>query len=276
MSQSPTSTTVSIPDCTSSVLRPNVPSLARRSLAICALVVLIEMGGSASSADVKPATQRFEMCYRGEFEANTSRVHSVTAQFSSTSVGPTYATGTYEPAGSILLEYTEWGIPDVTFGFNHSCLIDTNGDFYCGLEGPCGVGTVKVHFNLDRSIIVYTRNAALATRGRKSLLIGGEDNSAMSGLYKLKGTLMKGSLCSPEKETTTITVRRGDIGEEVFQIESFLSKLGFFHGIPDRVFDGTTAEATKTFQISRGLEVTGIVDSNTYVFLAAVAIRSGC
>lgn len=253
--------------------------VARRHLTACPsvgfMIALIALCGDAMATDSAPTAERFEMCYKAEFEAHANPVHSITVQFSPNTSGPFYSEG-YEAAGSMLLEYTEWGIPNVSFGFEKSCGVDSSGDFRCGFEGPCGAGTVFVHFRSDQSIIVYTGNATIASRGRKSLLIGGESFSTISGLYKLNGTPLRQSLCSPDKEITEIRTGRGDVDEEVLQIETLLSKLGFFQGIPDRVFDGTTAEATKKFQISRGLEATGIVDSNTYVFLVAVASNPPC
>jgi peptidoglycan DL-endopeptidase CwlO len=56
----------------------------------------------------------------------------------------------------------------------------------------------------------------------------------------------------------------GDWGEEVAQIQSQLSALGYSTGAADGDFGAATVAAVKAFQKDRGLEADGVVGPSTY------------
>ncbi|MDI6605350.1 MAG: LysM peptidoglycan-binding domain-containing protein [Thermoanaerobacteraceae bacterium] len=60
------------------------------------------------------------------------------------------------------------------------------------------------------------------------------------------------------------TLKLGDTGPFVVNLQSRLKSLGFYKGTVDGIFGTKTEEAVKEYQKSRGLTATGIVDSNTW------------
>jgi 3D (Asp-Asp-Asp) domain-containing protein len=63
----------------------------------------------------------------------------------------------------------------------------------------------------------------------------------------------------------------GTRGDDVRAIQKFLADGGFYAGEIDGVFGPVTAKAVKEFQRSNSLQITGIVDKETFTYLARLA-----
>lgn len=72
----------------------------------------------------------------------------------------------------------------------------------------------------------------------------------------------------PKKKTS---LRRGDVGEEVKQLQTKLNELGFDCGTPDGKFGPATEKAVIAFQTERGLDKDGICGPKTKKELDAFA-----
>lgn len=59
------------------------------------------------------------------------------------------------------------------------------------------------------------------------------------------------------------TISRGNSGNDVYELQQYLIKLGYDCGNPDGYFGSTTAAAVKVFQKATSLMVDGIVGKNT-------------
>jgi len=59
-------------------------------------------------------------------------------------------------------------------------------------------------------------------------------------------------------------MQEGDCGQEVAQVQSQLSALGYSTGAADGDFGAATVAAVKAFQKDRGLEADGVIGSSTY------------
>lgn len=73
---------------------------------------------------------------------------------------------------------------------------------------------------------------------------------------------------TPEVGTTRRTLRRGDRGPEVEELQRLLTRCGF-PATADGIFGPGTEQAVKSFQSSRGLTVDGIVGQQTWNALGA-------
>ena len=60
------------------------------------------------------------------------------------------------------------------------------------------------------------------------------------------------------------TLRRGDSGEDVRDVQRILNALQFGSLALDGIFGSATEAAVKSYQTSRGLSADGIVGSNTW------------
>lgn len=71
----------------------------------------------------------------------------------------------------------------------------------------------------------------------------------------------------PEQAPLAIGTR----GDDVRAIQKFLADGGFYAGEIDGVFGPVTAKAVKEFQRNNSLQITGIVDKETFTYLARLA-----
>ncbi|WP_425061253.1 hypothetical protein SCACP_20410 [Sporomusa carbonis] len=60
-------------------------------------------------------------------------------------------------------------------------------------------------------------------------------------------------------------------GDDVRMVQKFLAEAGFYAGDIDGVFGPVTARAVKEFQISNNLNANGVVDKETFMYLARLA-----
>jgi N-acetylmuramoyl-L-alanine amidase len=63
----------------------------------------------------------------------------------------------------------------------------------------------------------------------------------------------------------------GDSGDAVRELQQLLTKSGNYNGDIDGDFDALTGSAVRSFQQKTGLEVTGIVDDQTWSSLREAA-----
>lgn len=76
-----------------------------------------------------------------------------------------------------------------------------------------------------------------------------------------------GTTLSENKNTSASSyhpLKKGDRGEEVVRLQNRLNELGYSVGTADGDFGNKTKVAVETFQQDHGLEVTGIVDEETF------------
>lgn len=73
--------------------------------------------------------------------------------------------------------------------------------------------------------------------------------------------------CSVSLYASAQSLREGDSGEDVREVQSRLYSLGYLSGDVDGDFGSATAEAVRKFQSDRGLEADGIVGAQTYYAL---------
>lgn len=70
-----------------------------------------------------------------------------------------------------------------------------------------------------------------------------------------------------EPSQPVVVAQNGDFNEQVTNVQTKLSELGYFGIEPTGLFGNFTEEAIKSFQEANGLEVTGVVDAKTYEML---------
>ena len=67
-----------------------------------------------------------------------------------------------------------------------------------------------------------------------------------------------------EPVTPVVVAQNGDFSDQVAKVQTQLAALGYFNLEPTGLFGDYTEEAVKNFQLANGLEVTGIVDAQTF------------
>ena len=60
------------------------------------------------------------------------------------------------------------------------------------------------------------------------------------------------------------TMKDGDIGSDVLEMQTTLKSLGYYNGYPDGKFGATTQACIRKFQKANKLRSTGIINSSTY------------
>lgn len=121
-----------------------------------------------------------------------------------------------------------------------------------------------------------------ATVGEKNALRVGEDYLAAMGFsyeglidqLEYEGFTHEEAVyaCDILFERSALPMKKGSTGSKVEEIQQRLIELGFLNGGADGIFGSGTEGAVKSFQDDRGLEVTGIVDEETYAELYNEAI----
>ena len=65
-------------------------------------------------------------------------------------------------------------------------------------------------------------------------------------------------------ERNALPLKKGSKGEKVKEVQEYLIELDYLDGSADGVFGSGTESAVKAFQSACGLDVTGVVDEETY------------
>lgn len=76
-----------------------------------------------------------------------------------------------------------------------------------------------------------------------------------------------GAVEEAQEEHSFIVLQRGDLNENVREIQSILISLGYLSSPADGDFGPRTEQAVKEFQQAAGIETTGIIDERTYDLL---------
>ncbi len=87
-------------------------------------------------------------------------------------------------------------------------------------------------------------------------------NNDVRELYRIvpHGTIVK----IVHKNRPFRTMKSGDVGSDVLEIQKALKKLGYYQGYPDGKFGNILRESVKKFQKDHGLYQTGVVNISTY------------
>ena len=88
------------------------------------------------------------------------------------------------------------------------------------------------------------------------------NNNDLKELYKIipHGT----TVCIEQKNRPFRSLKSGDIGSDVLEVQKNLKKLGYFNGYANGEFGTFTEEKVRRFQKDNKLYVSGIVNKNTY------------
>ena len=109
--------------------------------------------------------------------------------------------------------------------------------------------------NTDGKFGPSTEAAVMAFQANNNLTVDGKAGPATQ--RKLYGT-------SPNSAVTYSTLREGDRGDAVRNMQYTLYELGYYDGAIDGIYGGTTADAVRAFQIMNGLSpVDGVAGNAT-------------
>lgn len=87
-------------------------------------------------------------------------------------------------------------------------------------------------------------------------------NSDVRELYKIvpQGTIVR----IEQKNRIFRTMKSGDVGSDVLEVQKALKKLGYYQGYPDGRFGNILKNSVKKFQKDHRLYQTGVVNISTY------------
>ncbi|GAA0316485.1 hypothetical protein GCM10008931_04980 [Oceanobacillus oncorhynchi subsp. oncorhynchi] len=128
--------------------------------------------------------------------------------------------------------------------------------------------------NMKKYVLSSTFAASIALTpflGDSVLASAGEDSS--KGDISIEESNLSNLQVEQQAPTTTENVntsllRQGSTGSEVENLQSTLQALGYYSYDADGIFGDITAQAVRNFQADQGLQVDGIVGSNTKNALA--------
>ena len=145
--------------------------------------------------------------------------------------------------------------------------------YYTGtLDASFGAGT-------QRAVLSFQSASGLKADG----LAGAKTLAALVGAYNtaLSGTTTGGSASagsSASGNTTSNdtlgsrTLRKGDTGADVGELQQRLATLGFYTGTVDSSFGSGTLKAVKTFQQKNRLTADGVAGSRTFAVLLSSSV----
>ncbi|MBN8210704.1 peptidoglycan-binding protein [Bacillus sp. NTK071] len=105
----------------------------------------------------------------------------------------------------------------------------------------------------------FQRNAGISVDG----VVGPQTVSALTGSTSSKS--------SSYTSTNSGTVRYGDRGQSVTNLQSQLKSKGYYNYSVDGVFGSITQQAVRNFQSANGLSVDGVAGPNTFGALSGAA-----
>lgn len=139
-------------------------------------------------------------------------------------------------------------------------------------DGIFGSGTQRAvrEFQTDQGL---TGDGVVGRRTWEALYEAAGDSSSGSGTGTTgTGTTTSGngSSTSPPFENRA-TLRRGDRGDDVRELQRLLNDVGFLDGSPDGIFGAGTRAAVREFQRDEGLSADGVVGQRTWEALYTAA-----
>ena len=108
-----------------------------------------------------------------------------------------------------------------------------------------------------------TQNALIAFQNRNGLTADG--TAGASTLKKLSGSCKAATATAAPSSNGTL--REGDSGEDVYNLQARLFELGYYNGRIDGRYSSETTAAVKAFQKANGLSADGIAGSGTLSIL---------
>lgn len=137
-----------------------------------------------------------------------------------------------------------------------------NGFYFSEVDGTFGATTY------------VAVQAFQAQNGLKTDGVAGSETLAM--LYALESTAADGVTNQWENAGRTAVVRTsmkdGDQGQDVFDLQARLGVLGYYSGAPTGIFDAATKEAVQAFQKSNSLTADGIAGEGTMVTMYGAGV----
>jgi uncharacterized protein (TIGR02594 family) len=125
-------------------------------------------------------------------------------------------------------------------------------------------------------VVVFPRGAPPAGhvaflvgfRGDRVIVRGGNQGDKVTDAIFPAASILAIRRADPSMASGRATVRHGDRGAMVLDLQDQLSRLGYFAGKKDGVFGDLTRGAVLAFQADQGLDADGIVGNRTWAALA--------
>lgn len=111
--------------------------------------------------------------------------------------------------------------------------------------------------------------------GDRVIIRGGNQGDRVSDAAMPAAQILAIRRADPAAATGRATVRAGDRGAMVLDLQDQLARLGFFAGRKDGAFGPLTRAAVLAFQAENDLETDGIVGARTWAALADAVPRKG-
>ncbi len=108
----------------------------------------------------------------------------------------------------------------------------------------------------------FQRKAGISVDG----VVGPQTVSALKGSSSSKS--------SSSSNTYSSTLRFGDRGQSVTNLQSELKSKGYYNYSVDGIYGSITVQAVRNFQSANGLSVDGIAGSNTFAALSGSSVSS--
>ncbi|MFK3960570.1 peptidoglycan-binding protein [Guptibacillus hwajinpoensis] len=108
----------------------------------------------------------------------------------------------------------------------------------------------------------FQRSAGISVDG----VVGPQTVSALKGSTSSKS--------SSSSNTYSSTLRHGDRGQSVTNLQSQLKSKGYYNYSVDGIYGSITQQAVRNFQSANGLSVDGIAGSNTFAALNGSSVSS--
>ncbi|MGA9286725.1 MAG: peptidoglycan-binding protein [Anaerobacillus sp.] len=108
----------------------------------------------------------------------------------------------------------------------------------------------------------FQRNAGISVDG----VVGPQTVSALKGSTSSKS--------SSSSHTYSSSLRFGDRGQSVTNLQSELKSKGYYNYSVDGIYGSITVQAVRNFQSANGLSVDGIAGSNTFAALSGSSVSS--
>lgn len=196
----------------------------------------------------------------------------------------TYQTSKKSYTGYVLTSYVD--VPAIYLGGKElSEDADARKNYTAMSQGAAGVAVTALQ-NALKELGFYTASASgvydsatiqamKAFQKKNGLLQTGAASAEIQKLiYEGKPLNAKGSKVSVAAlpPIDGVTMRSGDTGYQVSELQEQLKTLGFYEGEATGVYDAATVAAVKAFQKKNNLTVNGVTDSKVYSALKVILL----